>query len=176
MPNTPQQTQIQHTKKHFKLQVGGWGDLSWTEEQQRLLPANRDANDGKRMWKQRDWEGGGRQQDEDNFLLLEPLEGSTFKPPVSIVCFAGPPSCLLCVSSLLCLVFSQVGECFLVGITSLGKTSVKVGILSQPPWLRQNPNLSLNNKSQAFFVQHAPSSSVPNPGKEGQGAIVLSLF
>ena len=83
------------------------------------------------MWKQRDWEGGGRQQNEDNFLLLEPLEGSTFKPPLSIVRFAGPPSCLLCVSSLLCLLFSQVGECFPGDITSLGK----IAILFQPALL-----------------------------------------
>ena len=87
------------------------------------------------MWKQRDWEGGGRQQNEDNFLLLEPLEGSTLKPPLSIVCFARPPSCLLCVSSLLCLLFSQVGECFPGDITSLGKPSVKIAILFQPALL-----------------------------------------
>ena len=111
------------------------------------------------MWKQRDWKGGRRQQNEDNFLLLEPLEGSTFKPPVSIVGVARPPSRLLCISPLIRLIFSQVLE----GITSCwGSPRWKLGfypnrlyspyVETNPDglWLGQNPNLN------RFFFRRAP--------------------
>ena len=167
--------------------MGQWWELSWTEEQQeqRLSPpANWGGNDWKRK---RDWDQGQRQrkQIKDNFLLLKPLNAS-FKPPLSIIGFAGSPSCLLRFSPLLCFLFSQVEE-YATSLLSLYWCSIPPTTHSIRSHLTKavsvlHPSQMESNQSLLFFVQPSPCSCLTFLVKEGQGAddysslLLYSLF